>query len=421
MTEPTTDMPLPLSGVRVLDLARLIAGGVIGTMLADFGAEVVKVEAPGAGDPLRAWSVAKSELWWKVYARNKKSMALDLSRPEGREILLDMVPHFDVLLESFVPGKLESWGLGPDVLLERNPKLIVVRASGWGQTGAYRNRPGFGTLIEAMSGFAHMTGFPDQPPTLPPLPLADMTTALYGTSATMFALYHRDLHDGPGQVVDLSIYEPMISILGPAAAEYQHYGVVQQRRGNRAPTNAPRNAYQCADGKWLALSAATQAMAEKTLRAIGRADLIDDPRFRSNADRVKNVEILDEAMQTAISARTLEENLRNFHEQGVTAAPVYDITQLLDDEHVKTREVIVEASDPDHGSVKMHNVIPRLSKTPGRIRATGPKLGEHGEEVLRAIGFSDERIASAKAQGLLGRDGDDARGQAPSGAKQAAS
>lgn len=401
MTETTTSATLPLEGVRVLDLARLIAGGVIGTVLGDFGADVVKIEAPGKGDPLRAWSVAGSELWWKVYARNKRSVALDLSRIEGRELLLDMLSHFDVLIESFVPGKLEAWGLGPDVLLERNPQLVIVRASGWGQTGAYRSRPGFGTLIEAMSGFAQMTGEPDGPPTLPPLPLADMTTALYGVSAVMIALYHRDLRGGSGQVVDLAILEPLISILGPAAAEHQRYGIVPVRRGNRAPTNAPRNAYETADGKWLALSAATQAMAEKTLRAIGRHDLIDDPRFATNADRVKNVEALDEAMQYAIGSRSLEENLRMFQAAGVTAAPIYDIAQLVDDEHVLTREVFIDVEDPDHGQVKMHNIIPRMSKTPGRIRATGPALGADGEAVLREIGFSQSRIDSAKRERLI--------------------
>lgn len=393
--------PLPLEGIRVLDLARLIAGGCIGTLLADFGAEVVKIEAPGKGDPLRAWSVENSELWWKVYARNKKSMTLNLSRQEGRDILLEMIPHFDILLESFIPGKLESWGLSPAILLERNPKLIIVRASGWGQTGAYSPRPGFGTLIEAMSGFAHMTGQPDGPPTLPPLPLADMTASLYGAMATMMALFHRDCRGGKGQVIDLAIYEPMIAILGPAAAEFQHFGIVQQRRGNRAPTNAPRNTYESKDGKWIAISAATQSMAEKTLRAIGRPDMLDDPRFATNAARVRNVEELDAAMQATIGAKSQEEMLAIFHEAGVTAAPVYDITQLLEDEHVVSREVILDVPDRDRGTVKMHNIIPRLSETPGRIHSTGPALNEHGEAILRELGFDESRITAARADGLF--------------------
>lgn len=391
----------PLEGIRVLDLSRLIAGGYIGTLLADFGAEVVKIEAPGKGDPLRAWSEANSELWWKVYARNKKSMSLDLARQEGRDLLLEMMPHFDVLIEGFIPGKMERWGLGPDVLLERNPLLIMVRTSGWGQTGAYSPRPGFGTLIESMSGFAHMTGTPEGPPTLPPLPLADMVTSLYGTSATMFALFHRERNGGRGQVIDLAIYEPMISILGPNAAEYQHFGTIPERRGNRAPTNAPRNTYQSSDGKWIAISAATQSMAEKTLRAIGRPELVDDPRFRTNADRVRNVEALDQAMQAEIGTRSQAKMLAIFHEAGVTAAPVYDIPALLEDEHVRTREVIVDVEDPDHGTVKMHNIIPRMSATPGRIWSTGPRLNEHADEVLRSIGFSDARIAEFRNDGLF--------------------
>lgn len=387
-----TPAPAPLEGIKVLDLARLIAGGYIGTLLADFGADVVKVEAPGNGDPLRAWSSNTSQIWWKVYARNKRSMVLDLSVPDGRDVLLEMLPHFDVLLESFVPGKLESWGIGPEVLLERNPRLIVVRASGWGQTGAYRDRPGFGTMIEAMSGFANMTGQPDGPPTLPPLPLADMTAALYGTAGTMFALFHRERNGGGGQVIDVSIYEPMISILGPNAAEYENSGALVPRLGNRSPTNAPRNTYRSADGKWIAMSAATQAMTEKTLHAIGRPELIDDDRFRTNADRMRNVEELDEVMQAVIGSRTLEENMRIFQEHQVTAAPVYDVAQLLADEHVRTREVIVDVEDRDLGTVKMHNIVPRLSGTPGQIRHTGPALNQHGREVLLSLGFPPERV-----------------------------
>ena len=402
MKMPHTDSrPLALEGIKVLDLARLVAGGCIGTLLGDFGAEVVKIEAPGKGDPMRGWAQDKKEFWWKVYARNKKSMTLNLAVQEGRDILLEMIPHFDVMIEGFVPGKLESWGLSPDVLLKINPGLVLVRASGWGQTGPYSSRPGFGTLIESMSGFAHMTGMPDGPPTLPPLPLADMTTALYGTSATMFALFHRERHGGKGQVIDLSIYESMISILGPAAAEYQHCGVIPQRRGNLAPTNAPRNTYRSADGKWIAMSAATQSMAEKTMRAIGRPDMIDDPRFKTNEERIKNVTALDQAMQGEIGKYSQSDILARFHEAGVTAAPVYDIEQLLADEHVKLREVIIEVPDDEVGTVKMHNIIPRMSATPGRIRSTGPTLNQHGDEILRSIGFSEARIAAAKERGLF--------------------
>ncbi|MCG7602207.1 CoA transferase [Halomonas sp. McH1-25] len=402
--EKVNHTQLPLEGVKVLDLARLVAGGFLSTIMADFGAEVVKVEQPGSGDPLRAWSPANSQLWWKVYARNKKSMTLDLSREEGRKILLELVPHFDVLTESFVPGKLESWGIGPNELHKVNPNLIIVRASGWGQTGAYHKRPGFGTLIEAMSGFADMTGFPDRPPTLPPLPLADMVTALYGATATMIALFDQLRRDDGGQVIDLAIYEPLVSILGPMAAEYQHFGVKQKRRGNRAPTNAPRNIYFTSDEKWVAISAATQSMCNKFFRSLGLEALIEDPRFITNHDRIQNVEALDDLVQAVIGNKTQEENLETFYAAGVTAAPVYDIEQLLADDHVRTREVIVDAEDDDWTQVKMHNVIPRLSKTPGRIGHTGPKLGEHTEAVLAASGFSADRIVQIRADGLFGQD-----------------
>ncbi|MDR5907477.1 CoA transferase [Franzmannia qiaohouensis] len=404
MSDNTVSQRQPLEGIKVLDLSRLIAGGFIGTVLADFGAEVVKIEQPGSGDPLRAWSPSNSQLWWKVYARNKKSMTLDLSTDEGRQLLLDLVVHFDVLTESFIPGKLESWGLGPDELLARNPELVIVRASGWGQTGAYSKRPGFGTLIESMSGFADMTGYPDSPPTLPPLPLADMVTSLYGTIGTMVALFDRLRTGEGGQVIDLAIYEPLVSILGPMAAEYQHFGIKQPRRGNRAPTNAPRNIYYTSDQRWIAISAATQSMFVKFFQALGLESYIDDPRFETNHHRIENVEALDALIQGVMGNRTQEENLAIFHKAGVTAAPVYDIEQLLDDEHVKTREVIVDIEDQDWQSIKMHNVIPRLSKTPGRIQHSGPLLGEHTESVLSDAGFSQEQIDTMKANGLFGRE-----------------
>lgn len=403
MTEHAETQRQPLEGIKVLDLSRLIAGGFIGTILADFGAYVVKVEQPGNGDPLRTWSPSNSQLWWKVYARNKKSMTLDLSRDAGRQVLLEMLPHFDVLTESFIPGKLESWGIGPEVMHEHNPELIIVRASGWGQTGTYSKRPGFGTLIESMSGFADMTGYPDSPPTLPPLPLADMVTSLYGTLGTMMALFDRLRSSEGGQVIDLSIYEPLVSILGPMAAEFQHFGIKQQRNGNRAPTNAPRNIYYTSDERWIAISAATQSMFEKFFHALGLGNYLVDPRFETNHHRIQNVEVLDELVQAVMGSKTQEENLAIFHAAGVTAAPVYDIEQLLNDEHVKTREVIVETRDDEWQSVKMHNVIPRLSRTPGRINHTGPKLGEHTLSVLAENGFTPDQIRRMKADGLFGR------------------
>lgn len=396
--DATTD--LPLAGVRVLDLARLVAGGMVATVLGDFGAEVVKVEQPKTGDPLRAWSPQGSQLWWKVYARNKKSVTLNFGHEQGRLILLDLARTADVVIESFVPGKLESFGLGPERLHEVAPGLVIVRASGFGQTGPYRDRPGFGTLVEAMSGFADMTGLPEGPPTLPPLALADMIAALYGATATMIALRHRE-RGGPGQVIDLSLLEPIVSILGPLAAEYQHFGIVPERIGNRAPNTAPRNTYRTSDDKWVAISASTQAMAERLLRAVGRQDLLADPRFATNNARVENVQPLDEAIQAVIGARTLDENLQAFRAQGVTAGPVYDIAQFLADPHVQEREVIVEVPDDDWGTLKMHQPTPRLSATPGRIRHPGPKLGQHNAEIYGELGLDAAALERLSADGIV--------------------
>lgn len=400
MSDRDDGTPLPLEGVRILDLARLVAGGMVGTVLGDFGAEVVKVERPKTGDPLRAWSPEGSELWWKVYARNKKSVTLDFAKDRGREILLRLVEDADVLLESFVPGKLESFGLAPARLHEINPRLVVLRASGFGQSGPYRDRPGFGTLIEAMSGFAHMTGLPDGPPTLPPLALADMIAALYGSTAAMVALRHAE-RTGEGQVIDLSLLEPMVSILGPLAAEYERFGIVPQRIGNLAPNTAPRNTYATSDGKWVAISASTQAMAERLLRAVEREDLLSDPRFATNNARVINVKPLDEAIQAVIGARTLEENLDAFRRQGVTAGPVYDIAQFMQDPHVVGREVIVDVPDGEGGTLKMHNVTPRLSGTPGRIRHSGRPLGADNAEIYGRIGLDQAALADLAEAGVI--------------------
>lgn len=278
----------PLDGVRVLDLSRLVAGNIVTHVLADFGADVIKIENPRGGDDLRNWRVANVETHWKVYARNKRSLALDYRAPEGREVLLRLVEHAEVLVENFVPGKLERMGLGPDILHEINPKLVIARVSGWGQTGPFAGKPGFGSLIEAMSGFATMNGYADRPPVLPPLALADMITGLYGASAILIALRNVEVAGGKGQVIDLSLFESMLSVLGPQAANYAMTGRDPQRHGSRSGTTAPRNVYRSQDGKYVALSASMQVMAERLFRVIGREDLITDPRFATNSARVAN-------------------------------------------------------------------------------------------------------------------------------------
>lgn len=392
--------PAPLDGVRVIDLSRLVAGNMLSLQLADQGAEVVKIEDPARGDPLRAWRVNGLSLYWKVYGRNKKSLALNLRAEGGRAVLLDLAAHSHVLIENFRPGTLEEMGLGPDALHAVNPKLIVVRVSGFGQDGPYRERPGFGSLVEGMSGFAAKNGFGDRAPVLPPLALADMVAGLYGAYATMVALRVAE-QGGPGQVIDLPLLDPIASILGPDAAIFRVSGEMPQRTGSRSNTTSPRNVWRTQDGRFVAISASMQTMAERLFRAIGRPDMIDDPRFRTNTNRVRNADACEAPIAAFIAARTLDENMRVFRANEVTAAPVYDIDQFIDDPHVQARGVLVEAPDAEAGSVLMHNIIPRLSATPGRLRRPAPDIGEHTQEVLAAIGYDEARLADLEAGGVV--------------------
>ena len=390
----------PLDGIKVVDLSRLVAGNMVSLQLADQGAEVIKIEDPEKGDPLRAWRVKGLSLHWKVYARNKKSLAMNLRGSGCLDILKDLLAQTDVLIENFRPGTLESMGIGPDVLHARNPKLIIVRVSGFGQDGPYKDRPGFGTLVEAMSGFAAKNGFGDRPPVLPPLALADMVAGLYGAYAVMIALREVE-RGGRGQVIDLPLLDPIVSILGPDAAIYRTLGTVTPRSGNRSATTSPRNTFRTKDGRYIAISASIQAMAERLFRAIGREDMITDPRFATNTERLRHVDECEQPVVDFIAARTLDENMQVFGDAEVTATAVYDIDQFLEDPHVQARGVVVEAPDEDAGSVLMHNIIPRLSDTPGKIRTPAARLGEHTKEILSRLGVSDEQRAALVAAGAI--------------------
>ena len=394
------DAKAPLDGIKVVDLSRLVAGNMVSLQLADQGAEVIKLEDPDKGDPLRAWRVKGHSLHWKVYARNKKSLAMNLRGPGCMDILKDLLADSHVLIENFRPGTLESMGIGPDVLHARNPKLIIVRVSGFGQDGPYKDRPGFGTLVEAMSGFAAKNGYGDRPPVLPPLALADMVAGLYGAYAVMIALREVE-RGGRGQVIDLPLLDPIVSILGPDAAIYRTLGTVTPRSGNRSATTSPRNTFQTKDGRYIAISASIQAMAERLFRAIGRADMITDPRFATNTERLRHVDECEQPVVDFIAARTLDENMKVFGAAEVTATAVYDIDQFLDDPHVQARGVIVEAPDADAGSVLMHNIIPRLSDTPGKIRTPAARLGEHTKEILTRLGVSNEQRTALLAAGAI--------------------
>lgn len=389
-----------LTGVRVLDLSRLVAGNTLTQFLADFGAEVIKVEPP-AGDTLRAWKTKGVQTNWKLYARNKKSLGLELRKPEARELLKKLLPGAQLFVESFRPGTLERMGLGPEVLLALNPKLVIVRVSGWGQDGPYSKRPGFGTLVEGMSGFASFNGFADREPVLPPMYLADTVAGLYGAAAAMTALREVEINGGKGQVIDLPLLDPLFAVLGPQAANYRLTGKVKPRTGSRSTNAGPRNAYRCKDGLYVCLSSSTQKMAERLFRSIGHPEFITDPRYATNEERVKHAEELDAVIGAFVAQRTQAANVAFFEEAEVTIGPIYDIRQIVEDPHFNARAILADYPDADMGSFPMHHVVPRLSGTPASIRTPAPQLGEHNRELLREAGVDDEAYRALLAAGAV--------------------
>ena len=400
-----------LQGVRVLDLSRLVAGNTLTQYLGDFGAEVIKVE-PRAGDTLRGWQVKGVPTTWKIYARNKKSLCLELRKPEARELLRKLVSTAAVFVEGFRPGVLEEMGLGPAELLKVNPRLVIVRVSGFGQDGPYRRRPGMGTLIEGMSGFAAINGFADREPVLPPIYLADAVAGLYGATATMIALREVEHNGGSGQVIDLPLLDPLLAVLGPQAANYRLTGKLKPRTGSRSTNAAPRNAYKCKDGRYVCLSGSTQTTAEKIFASVGRPELIKDPRYCTNALRVQHAEEIDAIIGAFVAQRTQEENVAYFEKAEVTVGPIYDVSQIIEDPHVIERELIADYPDADMGEFPMHHVVPRLSGTPGSIRTPAPRLGEHNRALLSEIGVDDAAYARLVEQGVVCEG--DAKGAAQS-------
>ncbi|MGS4944499.1 CaiB/BaiF CoA transferase family protein [Meridianimarinicoccus sp. RP-17] len=377
--DPTTDGPL--KDVRVIDMSRLVAGNMATHVLADYGADVIKIERPGKGDDLRNWRCMGKEVYWKAYSRNKRSFALDIGTDAGKAELLALVETAHVLVENFLPGKLEEWGLGPDTLLERNPDLIVLRISGWGQTGPYRHKPGFGTLVEAMSGWAYLNGHADKPPTLPPLAMADTVAGLYGAASVLTALRAAERNGAGGQVIDLSLFEPILSLIGAEAMQYELTGAPSMRSGNQSSHTAPRNVYACADGAYVAMSGSMQSMAMKIFDTIGRPDLKDDPRFATNDARVANRDALDEIIGAFIAQRSQVDNLDLFESRGVTVGPVCSVADLVDHPYVTGRMALIDLPDDEMGTAKMHNIVPRMSATPGTFRRPAPRLGEHTDEI----------------------------------------
>lgn len=392
----------PLTGLRAIDVGSIFAGPVVSAMLSDLGADVIKIEPP-AGDDVRRLGAYKDgvPLWWKITARNKRLVSVDLGRPEGAEVLRRIAAQADILVENFRPGKMESWGLDYAALSRENSRLILLHISGYGRTGPYRNFPGFGTLAEAFSGFIYTNGHPDGPPTMASFPIADQVTALFGTQSLLAAVIERQ-KSGLGQEIELNLYDPMLALMGNMVVNYDQLGEVMQRRGNRSKSSVPRNAYMTADERWVVVSATTDSIARRVFRAIGRADLADDPTLATNQQRARRAEEIDLIMAQWTAKHTLAEALAILQKYEVAAGPINDIAQFFEDPQVEAMQSLYEHEDPDLGKMRIPNVVPRFSRTPGRIRWTGRlTIGQDTREVLNEAGYSNTEIEALCAAGII--------------------
>jgi len=400
----TPDFQGPLVGLKVLDLATMMAAPWSATFLADFGADVLKVEHPVTGDHARHFGLSKDgePVFWKTLARNKRSVTVDLKTEKGQEIIHRLVREADVVIENFRPGVLAGWGLGYDQLAEVNLGIIVLSVTGYGQDGPYAARAGFGTLLEAMSGFAHSNGQPDGPPTLPAIPLADGVAGVFGAFAVMSAVFERNAGgSGRGQHIDLSLFEPLARLHEGHLLEYGVLGRVRQRLGNRSLSSAPRNAYRASDRGWVALSASAQPVFERLMRAVGRPDLITDARFLTNHDRIEHAAKLDEVLSAWIGGKPRDEVISELSQSGAAVGPIYDMAELLNDPHVRARGSFETHTDPVLGDVVVPAVVARFSRTPGAVRYLGQRKGEATGEVLRSLGYSEAEIQELAAHGVI--------------------
>lgn len=408
MQEPAQNPPPrgPLAGLRVIDLSTVLAGPLCAQVLGDYGADVIKVEHPQRGDSFRTHGPAKDDhgLWWKIVSRNKRCIGLYLGDPDGAEVFRRLAAEADVVIENFRPGTLERWGVGWDVLHELNPRLVLVRITGFGQEGPYRSRPGFGTLAEAMSGFAAITGQPDGPPTLPSMGLADSISGITASSATMMALWHRDRPggSGEGQVVDVSLLEPIMCAVGPGPTVWDQLGTLQERNGNRSTSNAPRNTYLTSDGRWLAISTSATPIAERVMRLVGHPEVIDEEWFSSAKGRADHVDLLDGYVAEWIAARTEHEVTEAFEAADAAVAPVYTAADVVADPQVQALDMVTTVQDEDLGPVKMPGLLFRMSETPGAVRSTGPsRIGADTDEVLtKELGIDPARIEELRERGI---------------------
>jgi formyl-CoA transferase len=400
MVEDRNTSALPLTGLRIVELANVVAGPSVGKHLSDFGAEVIKVERPGEGDTARAMGEAMGSrsAWWLSIGRNKRSIALDLRSKLGHEALLRLVETADAVVESFRPGVLERLDLAPDVLQARNPRLVVVRVSAFGQTGPFSRRPGFGTLAEAFSGLAEISGYQGQPPLLAPFALVDEVAGLFATWALLTALYHRDVNGGSGQTIDVSLFESVFNILGPLATLYHRDGYVQARNGSRLSFSSPRNVYRTRDGQYFVVSGTTPSAAETIIRLIGGDALMSDLRFATHEARAEHADELDELVAAWIGGLDLAEVDQRFADAGAAGMRVMNMGDVFNDAHYQARQTIMEVHDDELGAVALTAPVPRMSETPGRVEHVGPPLGAHTDEILAELGFSAAEVEAGRTE-----------------------
>jgi len=395
--------PAALEGVKVVELGTLIAGPYAAALLAQFGAEVIKIESPDGGDPLRTWRKMRdgTSLWWYSQSRNKKSVTLDLKSPRGQQIVRELVRDADIVIENFRPGTLEKWGLGWDELAKVNPKLIMVRVSGYGQTGPYKDRPGFAAIAESMGGLRNLVGFPDRPPVRVGVSIGDTLASLYGVIGALIAMHHLRAHGGQGQFIDVALYEAVFGVMESLIPEFSGFGHVRERTGASLPGIVPSNTYLCRDGKYVIIAGNSDSIYKRLMHAIGRADLADDPRFARNDGRARHTELLDGAITAWTSAHDLDEVLAILEAAAVPSGRIYDAADIHADPHYRSREMIQTYPLPDGQPLDFPGIVPKLSQTPGETKWLGPKLGEHTAEVLAAIGITAAQLAELKAQGVV--------------------
>ena len=402
MQDTATPTPAALAGVRVIEMGQLIAGPFCGKTLGEFGADVVKIEAVGSGDPLRNWRLIKegTSVWWQVQSRNKRSVALDLRQSEGQDIARRLIAEADVLIENFRPGTLEGWDMAPAQLHALNPGLVILRVSGYGQSGPYRDLPGFGVVGEAMGGLRHLTAEPGRVPVRVGVSIGDTLAALHGVIGVLLALYHRKAHGGPGQVIDVALHEAVFNCMESLIPEYSAFGTVRQPAGSALPGIAPSNAYPCQDG-WVLVAGNGDSIFKRLMQAIGRADLAAAPDLADNAGRVARVDEIDAAIGAWTEPRTVQAVLDALAAARVPAGKVYTARDIVEDPHYRAREMIVAQPTRDGDVVEVPGVVPKLSVTPGTLRRSAPHLGDDTDAVLRELGLDAAQIAALRQRGIV--------------------